>query len=313
MPSALIVGHRGQDGRILWAQLAEQGYRLIGLSHSGSDTFGTDVAVPPDLRAPGALRTLLEAFRPDRLYYLAAHHHSGQQAIVDAGALWRTSLDVHVQWFGEWLIAVREAGLATRIFYASSSRIFGQAETSPQSETTPYRPACVYGITKHMGMLLAEQHRRCHGMFVACGILFNHESPLRGSQFVTQRIAEGLVAYRNGGPKLRLGSLSARVDWGYAPDYTLAMQRMLDLDTACDFVIATGRTHAVGDFVQLAAERLGLQVSDCVIEDGSVLERPSQQLCGDYSRLKQATGWQPQTSFETLVHRMVDAALVRLT
>ena len=147
---------------------------------------------------------------------------------------------------------------------------------------------------------------------ISCGILYNHESPRRGAAFVSQRVVEGLIAHRfDGAPELRLGSLSARVDWGYAPDYTLAMQRILETASGQDFVIATGVTHAVGDWVRVAAEYLGLDWRRCVSEDQSLLRRPSQELCGDFTRLHQATGWRPEVSFESMVRFMVDAALAR--
>lgn len=309
---ALIVGHCGQDGSYLWEQLQARGATLIGLSQRRLDTQGTAVLVDEHWQSAGGLRALLQAFQPQHIYYLAAYHHSAQQRSEDDSLLWERSHEVHVAQFHRLLDAVSATAIDTRIFYAASSRIFGVAETAPQNEDTPRQPECVYGLTKSMGMMLADFYRRTQGMPISCGILYNHESPRRGAAFVSQRVVEGLIAHKfDGAPELRLGSLSARVDWGYAPDYTLAMQRILETASGQDFVIATGVTHAVGDWVRVAAEYLGLDWRRCVSEDQSLLRRPSQELCGDFTRLHQATGWRPEVSFESMVRFMVDAALAR--
>jgi GDPmannose 4,6-dehydratase len=227
-------------------------------------------------------------------------------------AIWQASWAVHVQAFLNFLTAVRECHPAARIFYASSSRVFGQAAVSPQNENTPLRPACVYGVTKAMGMMLADYHRRNHGVFASCGILFNHESPLRGRDFVSRRVVEGLVAVRTGRMKtLQIGDLNARVDWGYAPDYTRAMQLILEADAPDDFVVASGKIHAVREMIEIAAEYLDLQWQGCVVENGQILQRNPQDLCGDASRLRRVTGWQPRTSFREMVQTMVKSALDR--
>jgi GDPmannose 4,6-dehydratase len=164
-------------------------------------------------------------------------------------------------------------------------------------------------VTKAAGMLLADYYRRVHGLFVSCGILFNHESPLRGPQFVTQRVVRGLVAIARGeASELEVGSLDARVDWGYAPDYTHAMQAMLEMQVPGDFVVATGKTHSVRDLVEVAAARLGLDWRRVVVEESGVLKRGAQGLCGDASRLRSATGWAPSIAFSEMVELLVDAA-----
>jgi len=309
---ALIVGHCGQDGSYLWEQLRARGAALIGLSRQQHDRLGTAVLVDGQWQSATGLRALLQAFQPHQIYYLAAYHHSAQQHSEDDSSLWERSHEVHVAQFHRLLQAACETGIDTRIFYAASSRISGAAETAPQNEDTPRRPACVYGLTKSTGMMLADFYRRTQGIPISCGILYNHESPRRGAAFVSQRVVEGLMAHKfDGAPELRLGSLAARVDWGYAPDYTQAMQCILESASAQDFVIATGVTHAVGDLVRVAAEYLGLDWQRCVFEDQSLLRRPSQELCGDITRLHQATGWRPAVSFESMVGFMVDAALAR--
>lgn len=310
MPRALIVGHTGQDGRILWHQLALRGYVLTGLSRSGLCRGDGSMGPPVDLADAGAVTALLYGVKPDEVYFLAARHHSSQEAEVDPLLAWHDSLALHVQAFLHVLQGVVEACPAAGVFYASSSRVFGRAERSPQNETTPLQPDCVYGVTKAAGMLVAQQYRSSHGLRVCCGIMFNHESPIRGAEYVSQRVVRGLVAIQRGmsGP-ISIGDLDARVDWGYAPDYTRAMQAMLAADVARDYVVATGVTHSVRDLVEHVAGRLGLDWRECVTESAGLLRRPPQGLCGDASLLRQSTGWAPSQDFRGMLDLMVDAAL----
>ena len=174
------------------------------------------------------------------------------------------------------------------------------------------RPACLYGITKATGMMLADYYRGNHGMHVACGILFNHESLLRGRQFLSQRVVEGLAAVKARRIKsLQIGSLEARVDWGYAPDYTRAMQLILEVAPAEDFIIATGETHSVREMVEIAADLIGLDWKKVVVENAHILQRNPMHLCGDPSRLFQVTGWRPSIGFRDMIRMMAEAALSR--
>ncbi|MBS0571253.1 MAG: GDP-mannose 4,6-dehydratase, partial [Proteobacteria bacterium] len=186
------------------------------------------------------------------------------------------------------------------------------AQVSPQDESTPLRPTDAYGVTKAAGMMLADYYRRVHGLFVSCGILFNHESPLRGPQFVSRRIVDGLMALKDGrASSFEVGTLDSRVDWGYAPDYTRAMQLSLDATSPGDFVIASGVMHSVRDLVVAAARHLSIDWKGKVIETSAILQRDAQELCGDTSRLRAETGWQPQVDFDGMVRILVDAALAR--
>jgi len=312
MRRAIIVGHSGQDGRILWDQLAARGFSLVGISRHEIRLHESGWSEPVDITDAVAVRQLVGGFRPDQIYYLAAHHHSSQQLTEDEGAIWLASWTVHTQAFLHFLSAIRECQPSARIFYAGSSRVFGAAEVSPQDENTPFRPGCVYGITKAMGMMLADYHRRNHGVFASCGVLYNHESPLRGREFVSQRIVDGLIALKLGRQEtLRIGNLNARVDWGYAPDYTRAMQLVLEADAPGDFVIASCETHSVREMIEIAAEHLEIHWEGRVIEDTQILQRRPQDLCGDPSRLHEVTGWQPATSFRSMIQLMADAALAR--
>ncbi|HWV47502.1 MAG TPA: GDP-mannose 4,6-dehydratase, partial [Nitrospira sp.] len=292
MPRALIIGDAGQDGQILWDQLVARGFSLLGISRRAIRTHSTQWSGDVAITVLQDVQDMMAQFRPDYVYYLAAHHHSSQDPGGEDASAWEDSWAIHVHAFSNVLHAARECCSGVRIFYASSSRVFGEASASPQDEQTLLAPRCVYGVTKASGMMLADYFERTHGLFVSCGILFNHESPLRGSQFVSQRIADGLVAIKYGQESvLEIGSLDARVDWGYAPDYTRAMQMVLECGSPGHFVIASGQNHSVREMVDAAAERLGLSGETRIVETANILRRRSQDLCGNPSRLRACTGW----------------------
>ena len=308
MRRALIVGHTGQDGRILWDQLVARGFSLVGISRHELRVHESNWGERVNIAEAEAVERLVAGFRPDQIYYLAAHHHSSQEQATDEPSIWVASLAVHVQGFLHFLHAIRKHCAAARVFYAGSSRVFGQAAVSPQNENTPFRPTCVYGVTKAMGIMLADYHRRNHRVFASCGILFNHESPLRGHEFVSQRIVSGLIEIKAGrAESLQIGNLNARVDWGYAPDYTRAMQLILDADTPDDFVIATGETHSVREMIEIAATFLNLPWANTIVENEHILRRDSQELCGDSSKLRAVTGWCSDTSFRDMLKIMIES------
>ncbi len=311
MKRTLIIGHSGQDGRILWDQLAKRGDTIVGLSSSTSRYH------PLPARGGATVNTctiesVIHDLRPDEVYYLAACHHSSQDNLVDSAQLWQKSWATHVQGFKNVLAALKHSAPRAKVFYASSSRIFGTNPSSPQNEDTPWAPVCIYGTTKAAGMLVANYYRRALEMHVSCGILYNHESEIRGVQFLSQRVVHGLVSIKQGKSKvLELGSLDARVDWGYAPDYTRAMSLMLERDAPGDLIVATGITHSVRDWVTMAAAILDLDWQQVVREKKEILQRQPQSLCGDASQLSIQTGWRPSIDFEEMVKIMVGAALLR--
>jgi GDPmannose 4,6-dehydratase len=306
----LIIGSTGQDGRILWEQLQEEGHDLAGVTRERVQTLREPSLPAVDIGCDRAVAKLIGEFAPDRLFFLAAHHHSSEDRTGRDGELWDLSWRTHVDAFRNVLEAVRAASLSTRVFYASSSRIFGTPDCSPQTEETAIKPSCIYGITKATGMMLARYYREKHAVWASCGILYNHESPLRGPQFLSQKVARGLVAVKEGRQSsLEIGSLDSRVDWGYAPDYTRAMRLILEAPEPDDFIVASGKTHTVREMIEIAAEFLGLSWQTIVVENPSLLQRPTLPLCGDASRMHGATGWSPKHSFEDMVRQMSSAAL----
>lgn len=310
MPRALVIGHLGQDGSYLWEQLSGRGITLAGVSRNETAGLDPGTGRPIDIRDASAVAALVERFSPDFIYYLAAHHHSSQDSGAGENEAWQDSWDVHMNAFANVLRAARQFRPDTRIFYASSSRIFGDAIVSPQAETTEVQPTCIYGVTKAAAMVLARYYRLAHGMHVSSGILFNHESPRRGPQFVSQRVVNGLVGLKLGEiDAFEVGSLEARVDWGYAPDYTRAMQAIVESGQPGDYVIATGRAHSVREMIEVAAAHLGLAWEGRVIETAHLLRRNPLELRGDASKLRRMTGWQPSVDFAGMVRILVDAAM----
>ena len=306
---AIIVGYGGQDGRILWNQLSERSYALVGIGRSGLRTHGTDWDGQTTVDDAGSVRRLIAEFRPDEIYYLAAYHHSSQDSAPNELSLWLLSRKVHIEGFLNFLEAARECHPATRIFYASSSRVFGIATRSPQTEVTPLQPICLYGISKLTGMMLGRYYATNYGIHVSSGILYNHESPLRRPEFISQRIAYGLAKVKAGlCEQLEIGNLSACVDWGYAPDYTLAMQLILEHGRPGDFIIASGATHSVREMVDVATQCLGLDRASVVVENKSILQRDTLPLCGDPTYLRRTTGWKPRVNFHEMVRTLVEAA-----
>jgi GDPmannose 4,6-dehydratase len=202
-----------------------------------------------------------------------------------------------------------------RFYQASSSEMFGKVRETPQRESTPFHPRSPYGVAKVYGHYITVNYRESYGIFAVSGILFNHESPRRGLEFVTRKVADGVARIKLGlATELRLGNLKARRDWGFAGDYVRAMWRMLQQDRPDDYVVATGRMHTVGDLVEIAFARGGLEWRRHVVQDPS-LTRPAEvdSLVGDASRARGELDWQPSVDFEALVHMMVDADVARLS
>ena len=299
MSTALVIGAGGQDGRLLTEKLTRDGVRVAGVTRGALD-----------LANPAAVREKVASERPDQIYYLAAHHHSSQDRTPEPAELFRASFATHVDGLVNVLDAMRLEAPHARLFYAASSHCFGSQPATPlQDDSTPLNPDNVYGITKTAGVHACRFYRAEHGVFASAGFLFNHESPYRRAEFVTTKIIRAAVAITRGSrERLVLGDLSARTDWGWAPDYVDAMTRILALGHPDDFVIATGEPHTVGEFAQLAFAGLGLDWREHVEENPSIITKRKLGLVGDPAKLKAATGWLPTVTFEELVRKLLDAA-----
>jgi len=318
MKKALITGITGQDGSYLAELLLSKGYEVHGIirrsssfntgriDHLYRDPHEEGVRLfnhYADLSDPVALARLLYELQPDEIYHLGAQSHV------------RVSFDMPVYTFDitamgtvRILEAMRETGLNARFYQASSSEMFGSAPP-PQSEVTPFHPRSPYGVAKVAAYWTAVNYREAYGMFVANGILFNHESPRRGETFVTRKITRAVARIKAGlQDKLYLGNLDAKRDWGYAPDYVEAMWRILQAAEPDDYVIATGEQHSVREFCELAFAHVGLDWQEYVEIDPRYF-RPAEvdSLLGDASKARQELGWEPKVGFEELVRIMVDA------
>ncbi len=317
MPTALITGITGQDGSYLADFLLEKGYNVVGMvRRSSTITFERIEHIQDmitleqgDLHDQSSLVDLLERYHPDEIYNLAAQSFvptSWNQPVLtgEVTALGVTRL----------LEAMRLVSPKARFYQASSSEMFGKVVEVPQTENTPFYPRSPYGVAKVYGHWITVNYRESYNLFAVSGILFNHESPRRGLEFVTHKITHGVARIKNGlANELRLGNLDSRRDWGFAGDYVRAMWMMLQRDEPQDFVIGTGRTHSVREFCEVAFSYVGLNYADYVVQDPRFY-RPAEVdlLVSDPSYARDELGWQPSVDFESLVKMMVDSDLVAL-
>lgn len=264
-----------------------------------------------DILRPESVLALLKKTRADECYYLPAYHHSAEDKSLRAGdpELFECSYAVHVRGLLNFLSGITQISPQTRLFYAASSHVFGMPAAEPQDESTPLNPENVYGITKAMGIHYCRHFCAEMGVFAATGILFNHESHLRPSQFLSQKIVRGVLAYQGDcSQKLVLGNLDAVVDWGFAGDYVEAMTNILAHPTPEDFVVATGEPRTVGEFLRIACEIVGVDPVECVVTNPSLLRKKPVRLIGNSEKIRRLTGWRPKTSFREMVGQMIEHA-----
>lgn len=333
---ALITGVRGQDGAYLAKLLLEKGYRVFGADRRSSDLhlwrlqeLGIEREVRMiyiDLLEPSSILRVVETVQPDEVYNLAA-----QSLVQTSFDLPVMTAEVNAMGVLRLLEAIHSHQIGTRFFQASSSAMFGRVQQVPQNERTPFSPTSPYGVSKLFAHWVTVNYREAYGMFACSGILFNHESPLRGKEFVTRKITSTLAEIKYGlRDRLVLGNLEAQRDWGYAPEYVEAMWLMLQADTPDDYVIATGESHTVREFVEKASQVAGFDLvwegkgteargvdrrsGRVIVEVSPQYLRPSdvELLCGDYSKAKAELGWFPRTRFEQLVEIMMEADLRRV-
>jgi GDPmannose 4,6-dehydratase len=311
---ALITGITGQDGSYLAELLLEKGYEVHGLVRRSSsfNTWRIDhvrdrlVLHYGDLVDQNSLARALEALEPDEVYNLAAQSH-----VKVSFEMPEYTTDVTAIGVLRLLDAVRDLGLQARVYQAGSSEMFGLVQETPQTEKTPFHPRSPYAVSKVYGHYMAVNYRESYGMHVSNGILFNHESPRRGENFVTRKVTMGVAAIKQGRAKeLRLGNLDAKRDWGHARDYVEAMWRILQQEKPSDYVIATGETHSVREFCEEAFGCVGLDWKDFVKVDPKYF-RPAEVdlLQGDAGKARKELGWAPKVTFKELARVMVEADL----
>ena len=317
MPKALITGITGQDGSYLAEALLKKGYEVVGMVRRSSTVNYERIAhiqgsiefVNGDLLDQISLIDAIKLHEPDEIYNLAAQSFVqtsfGQPVLTGE----TTALSVT-----RMLDAIRIVDPNIRFYQASSSEMFGKVAEVPQTESTPFHPRSPYGVAKVYGHWITVNYRESYNLHASSGILFNHESPRRGLEFVTRKISYGVASIKLGlEEKLSLGNLDAKRDWGFAGDYVEAMWLMLQQETPDDYVICSGMTHSVREFCDLAFSHLDLNYEEHVVVDERFF-RPAEVdiLVGDYSKAKKILNWKPVTSFEDLVAMMVDADLALL-
>jgi GDPmannose 4,6-dehydratase len=317
MPTALITGITGQDGSYLAELLLSKGYRVIGVARRSSTVtyeriehlLDNITVVQGDLHDQGSLLALLEEYDPSEVYNLAA------QSFVPTS--WnQPALTGEITALGvtRMLEAIRFVNPKIRFYQASSSEMFGKVVEVPQCETTSFYPRSPYGVAKVYGHWITVNYRESFNMFASSGILFNHESPRRGLEFVTRKISDGVARIKLGVAKeLRLGNLESQRDWGFAGDYVDAMWRMLQHDKPDNFVVGMGETHSVREFCEIAFGHVDLDYNDYVVQDERFY-RPAEVdlLISDPSRARSVLGWEPAVGFKELVTMMVDSDLKRM-
>jgi GDPmannose 4,6-dehydratase len=318
MPTALITGITGQDGSYLAELLLSKGYTVVGMVRRSSTVTFERIQhiqdqvniVQGDLHDQSSLVEIIEEYEPTEIYNLAAQSFvptSWSQPVLTGEV---TGLGVT-----RVLEAIRHVNPKIRFYQASTSEMFGKVVEVPQKESTPFYPRSPYGVAKLYGHWITINYRESYDLFAVSGILFNHESPRRGLEFVTRKVTNGVARIKKGLAKeIRLGNLESRRDWGFAGDYVRAMWQMLQQPTPEDYVIGMGETHAVRELCELAFKRVDLDYKDFIIQDPKFY-RPAEVdlLVSDPTKAHQKLGWKPDVSFTQLVEKMVDADLDRIS
>jgi GDPmannose 4,6-dehydratase len=321
MKKAFITGIDGQDGSYLAEFLLDKGYKVHGMVRRVAledpehqlwrikHILNKITLHPGSLESYPSIFKLVEKIKPDECYHLAAQSFVGYSFEDEF-----STINTNINGTHFVLSAIKENSPKCKVYFAASSEMFGLVKEVPQNEDTPFHPRSPYGISKVAGFDLTRNYREAYGLFSCNGILFNHESPRRGYEFVTRKITNAVAEIKTGlANELKLGNLEAKRDWGFSGDYVEAMWLMLQQDKPDDYVIATGETHSVKEFVKLAFESAGLNWKDYVSID-KTFYRPSEVhlLIGDYSKAKRKLGWKPKVKFRELVKMMVESDLARV-
>jgi GDPmannose 4,6-dehydratase len=298
--TALIIGSRGQDGRLLSDLLLEKKYDVKGI--------GKEFPI----HEPAAVLELVSSLQPREIYYLAAFHHSAENLPASEDEILANSMLVHHDGLLNFLQSIKKVSKDSKLFYASSSHVFGSKFEGKQNENTLLVESSPYAKSKVAGMMACQKFRN-EGYFASVGILYNHESHLRNAEFVSRKISRTVALIKkNRATELILGDLDATIDWGFAGDYVKAMWSILQLDHADDFIVATGTEHSLRDFVKIAFDYVGLDYKKYVVLNEKLIKKQSARRIGDSTKLQKATGWKPVTEFKAFVELMVSQDLESL-
>lgn len=305
----IVVGHGGQDGSLLVDDLQNRGDQVIGIGRLSSILpAGFPPNVIKDITNVKEVYQAVRLFQPDEIYYLAAYHTSSEAGATQAPLhkQFESAQAIHVTGLVNCLSAIVEESPATRLFYASSSLVFSGENGERQDETTPLTPQGFYGITKAQGMWLCREFRKTHKVFASTGILYNHESHLRAPSFLSAKIIKAAIRISEGShEKLEVGNLSSRVDWGYAKDYVLAFQKILAAKSPDDFIVATGESHTVEEFIDIVFSYFNLSPDKHVVENKNILTRKPPIKIGNASKLRSVTAWAPSLNYPDFVIQLI--------
>jgi len=307
MKKVIIVGHQGQDGKFLWDLCKKKKFSIIGVGRKRVDCHNIKYNNLVDIKKLSHVQDLIINIKPDYLFFVAAYHHSSEDTLDGPKELYQKSYVIHCTSYMNFLECVANYSIHTRIFYASSSHIYGDISSSKSiSESFPWNPVSIYGITKLNGMHVGNYYRKFKSIFVSNGILFGHESVHRKQLFVSKKIVSTAVKiYYGEATKLVVGNLNTLVDWGYAGDFAAAYLKILESENPDNFIVATGKLNKINKFVELVFNELGLVWEKYVIENNKIINRSSNHISGDFTKLKQITGWQPIFNIESLAKKMV--------
>ena len=315
MKLSIITGIAGQDGTFLYKYLLGKNYSIIGVDIKRFFDEQVEFINNLNLSDTDSVFKLIKRTKPNEIYHLAAFHGSSEDKIENEIDLFKQSNETNVVSTINLLEAIRKYSPKTKLFYATSSQMFGVPQTPIQDENTPFNPGNIYGITKHAATKLCHYYRNKYNVFASVGIMYAHESPLRGPNFVSKKIVQGAVAIKNNRKKqLILGSLDTEVDWGYAGDYVVAMHKILQLRRPNDYIISSGEKHTVRDFVETVFNYLDLDSKNHVIVNEYILKSNNQfSVLGDNQKLIHSTGWRPKIDFKQLVIMMVEDEIEKLS
>lgn len=304
----IVVGHEGQDGRLLIQSLLKHQTQIIGIGRK--NTFHYDIKKsdqPIDITKIKDVYNLIKAYKPTHIYYLAAYHNSSEyKKIIRINKAYENSYRINVLGLVNFLSAIADLSPNSRLFYASSSLIYSGLFGPIQNEATPRDPIGFYGITKTQGMQLCSEFRNEYGVYASTGILYNHESHLRKNNFLSSKIISSAIRISKGSSeKIIVGNLNTSIDWGYAKDFINAFQKILTLETPDDYIIATGEAHTVQEFIDIVLDYFSIQKNKYLIEDTSILIRNIPKKIGDARKLKRETNWQPSMNFDQFVLQLI--------
>jgi GDPmannose 4,6-dehydratase len=303
MKRAVIVGCQGQDGRLLHEYLVKKKYQIIGIDINYIKASYNYSEQPIDITNENQIARLIRTSRPNEVYHLAAFHHSSEDDIHNKNVeLFQQSFRINTFSLIYFLEAILKHSPKTRLFYASSSHVFGDNESVIDDENSNINPSSIYGITKAAGLFICRYYRKEYSLFASCGILYNHESSYRTDNFISKKIIKGAIKIKEKQQdEIVLGDIHAEIDWGYAPDYIDAMYKILHLKYPDDFIIATGKKHKVSEFAEIAFKYLGLEWHHYVEEDKNILTRKNIPRVGNPEKLMLKTGWRSTIDFKEMI------------